>query len=65
MPYKITIDRANCIGCGSCEALCPSNFKLDTENKSNVKKAVVNKITCEQKAAEACPVSVISIEKVK
>ncbi len=66
MSYKITIDRENCISCGNCEALCPSNFYLEgPENKAKVKKSVVEKITCEQQAAEACPVDVIKIEKLK
>lgn len=66
MPYKITIDREGCISCGSCEALCPSNFYLEgPENKAKVKKEIVDNITCEQEAVEACPVEVIKIEKLR
>lgn len=66
MSYKITINRAECIGCGSCEAICLSNFKLDEkDHKSRVKKEIVKKLTCEQAAADACPVNVIKIEEIK
>lgn len=66
MPYKITIDREGCIGCGSCEGICPENFKLDEkDHKARVKKEIVKKLTCEEAAADACPVSVIKVEETK
>jgi len=28
---KVHIDEEGCIGCGSCEEICPEVFKLDEE----------------------------------
>lgn len=55
---KVTIDKDKCIGCGSCEALCPKSFKV-INGKATVKK--IEKITCESEAAESCPVGAISV----
>ncbi|MEM4330523.1 MAG: ferredoxin [Candidatus Pacearchaeota archaeon] len=62
MPYKIKVDKNKCIGCGSCEAICPKSFYLK-EGKATPKKEKVTKITCEEEAKNSCPVGAISIEK--
>ncbi len=56
---KIKVDKKKCIGCGACVNVC-NNFKL-VNGKSVPKKANVEKITCEKKAANSCPVDAISI----
>jgi ferredoxin len=58
---KIKVDKNKCIGCGACVSIC-SNFVMSGD-KSKIKKPVVNKITCEREAAEACPVDAIKIEE--
>jgi len=58
---KIIIDEKKCMGCGACEAICPITFEVK-EGKSKVKKQP-KKITCEQDAADSCPVQAIKIEK--
>lgn len=64
--YKIIVDKDICIGCGSCNAICPGNFGFDKEeNKALVRRGVVGKLTCEREAADACPVSAISIQEKK
>jgi len=68
---KIKLEREKCIGCGSCQVLCPKFFELQEDGKSHIKGAAVqeideletDKIDCAESAAEACPVQCIHIEK--
>jgi len=68
---KIKLERGNCIGCGSCQALCPKYFEMVDDGKSHIKGAEqkeveeleVEKIECAESAAEACPAQCIFIEK--
>lgn len=71
---KIILEREKCIGCGSCEAVCPLYFELIADGKAHIKGAEpeneqkteeleVKKIDCATSAAEACPVQCIHIEK--
>lgn len=63
MPYKITHDKECCTGCGTCVALCPENWEMQ-EGKAKPKKTEIEDIGCNQQAAESCPNSCITIEKV-
>ena len=59
MSVKVTDD---CIACGACESFCPDVFKVEdvaTANNANV----AGNEDCVKEAAEACPVSVISVEE--
>lgn len=56
---KIKIDKDKCIGCGSCEAVCPKAFTL--KDGKAIVKAQPKKITCEKEAADSCPVEAIEI----
>jgi len=68
---KIKLEREKCIGCGSCQALCPKYFELTDDGKSHIKGAEkkeveeleVGKIECAESAAEACPAQCIYVEK--
>jgi ferredoxin len=60
---KITIDREKCIGCGSCVAVCPSNWEITDDGKSKPKKTELNEVGCNEKAAQVCPVQCIKIIK--
>lgn len=68
---KIKLEREKCIGCGSCQALCPKYFELAEDGKSHIKNSnkqeveemEVEKIECAESAAETCPVQCIIIEK--
>ena len=57
---KPVVNHDLCIGCGTCESLCPTIFKMQ-DGKSHV----VND-TCtdcdSQEAVDSCPVSAISLE---
>lgn len=57
---KITVNKADCIGCGACVSACPSGFKM-VDGKSVPTKATVAKPSCEKEAADICPVSCITV----
>jgi ferredoxin len=60
---KVKVDENLCIGCGTCEALCPTVFKMDMESgKSKVIAEECGDCNC-QEAIDSCPVSAISMAK--
>ncbi|RLE73864.1 MAG: ferredoxin [Thermoprotei archaeon] len=76
--YKVTIDRDQCISCMSCVALCPDIFEMNEEDGKtqivanyrvgdNLGEGVIpeNLKGCAEEAANACPVTIISIEEVQ
>jgi len=71
---KIIQRHKNCIGCGTCVALCSEFWELDNAGKARPKNGVLNNKTgnfefevdekdfgCNKEAAEACPVRVIEL----
>ncbi len=68
---KIKLNRNECIGCGSCSAICPKLFEMIDDGKAHIvgvdKKEIdeleVEKLECSEAAAEVCPVQCIHIEK--
>lgn len=60
---KIKIDKEGCIGCGTCNALCPECFGMGDDFKAFVKEGADAGKPCVKDAVEACPVQVISIEE--
>ena len=74
MPH-VTIDRDGCISCGTCWLECPDVFE---EDPADAKSRVVERYRggegpaegtvpdgladCVQRAADACPVAVITVE---
>ena len=58
---NVQVDPELCIGCGSCENLCPAVFEL-VDGRSRVKLHPVPAIHQERalRAEEQCPVSAIS-----
>jgi len=57
---KINVNDDLCIGCGTCESLCPNVFKIE-DGKSRVISDECGDCDC-QEAADSCPVSAITIE---
>jgi ferredoxin len=71
---KVTLEREKCIGCGSCQAVCPKQFKLAEDGKSEIiggtrdpkngnDEMEAEKLGCAESASESCPVQCIIIEK--
>lgn len=69
---KIILEREKCIGCGSCQAICPDVFELKEDVKSHLKGGKGNpdekseeleipEVSCVKEAAEICPVQCIKI----
>ncbi len=55
---------SDCIGCGSCEAVCPEIFRMNDDGLAEV---YVNPVPAEleesaKEAADMCPVNVIILE---
>jgi ferredoxin len=49
-----------CISCGACEAICGAVFSIEDVAVVN-EAAVAANMDCVKEAAEACPVSVITV----
>ncbi len=58
---KITVDENICIGCGTCEVMCPDCFAVE-DGVSKVKKADGCESCNVKEVADACPVKAISVE---
>lgn len=57
---SIKVNNDLCIGCGTCEALCPAVFKLNAEAKVDVLSQ--EDIECAKNAAESCPTQAIEVK---
>ena len=69
---KIIHEREQCIGCGSCAAVCPKYWEMADDGKSKLKgsssksanyELEVKEAECNQEAADTCPVQCIVIKK--
>jgi len=71
---NIIHERQKCIGCGSCAALCPKYWEIAEDGKAKLlnskvnqktgnEELEINKIECNQEAADICPVQIIRIIK--
>lgn len=56
---KVTIEEG-CIGCGACESFCSDVFKVEDICTIDESKVTGNEDSIKD-AADACPVSVISV----
>ena len=57
---SIKVDPNLCIGCGTCVAMCPDVFQMNSEAKAE---AISQENTdCAKRAAEACPAQAIIVE---
>lgn len=63
---KIVLERDKCIGCGTCQAVCPRYWKVEDDGKAKYlgpAEMPEKDAGCNKEAAEACPVQCIHIEK--
>lgn len=58
---KPVVSHDLCIGCGTCEGLCPETFKL-VDGKSTVVEGGACSEEKLQEAVQSCPVGAISLE---
>jgi len=75
--FKIIHFKEECISCGACVAICPEFWEMDDEGMAQLKESQKVKdhweriITSEdakarnQEAVDACPVSIIKLEKME
>jgi ferredoxin len=57
---KVKVNEEMCIGCGTCESLCSTVFKIE-DGKSKVISEECGDCDC-QSVIDSCPVSAISME---
>jgi ferredoxin len=57
---KVKVNEEMCIGCGTCESLCSTVFKIE-DGKSKVISEECGDCDC-QSVIDICPVSAISME---
>jgi ferredoxin len=57
---KVKVNEELCIGCGTCESLCPKMFKIEN-GKSHVLTEDCAECNC-QEVIDSCPVAAISAE---
>ncbi len=61
---KIIFEREKCIGCNSCQAVCPKYWKVSEDGKADfLGSGELDEVDCNQEAADSCPVQCIKIEK--
>ncbi len=71
MSFKVIHEKSICIGCGACVAVCPNRWEMGDDGFSHLKgskKEDGNEVLeveddSDQKAADVCPVSCISVNK--
>ncbi|WP_290596215.1 MULTISPECIES: ferredoxin [unclassified Archaeoglobus] len=59
---RVKVDRYLCVGCGTCEEICPEVFKLGDDGVSKVIGSC-DDVDCCEEAADNCPAGAISIEE--
>ena len=60
---KPIVNQETCIGCGTCESICPEVFKVGDDGKAEVLSADYDALAEKiNEAKEACPVQAISVE---
>ncbi len=62
---KVIVDIDKCIGCGTCQEICPAVFHLDeTIGKAEaIDPDACEYVGCCEAAAENCPVEAITLEE--
>ena len=70
----VKVDKEKCIGCGTCQSICPEIFEIDDNGKAKLKLSITSskrgqskakiisrtKSSCIKEAIENCPMDAIS-----
>ncbi|MFA4830695.1 MAG: ferredoxin [Patescibacteria group bacterium] len=56
---QIKLDKATCIGCGTCAVLAPKTFQMEDDGKAGVINPPGDDEATIKSAADACPVAAI------
>lgn len=59
---KPKVNLSLCIGCGTCESLCPDCFRLGEDGHSRVLETCKEDCCDLQSVADSCPVAAITLE---
>lgn len=62
--FHIEHERNICIGCGACAAMCPANWVMSEDGKSDPIKTELEELGCNGEAENACPVSCIHVKRI-
>jgi ferredoxin len=57
---EVKVNEELCIGCGTCESMCPKVFKIE-DGKSKVISQDCADCNC-QEVVDSCPVNAISLQ---
>lgn len=60
---KPVVNQDTCIGCGTCVAMAPKTFKMESDGKSHVVESPQDDEDTIQATIDACPVDAISWEE--
>ncbi len=71
--YKITHEKAKCIGCGACVTACPEfwemregkSFLKGSKEKKGIYELELSDLGCNKAAEESCPIGIIHIKEIK
>ncbi|MDD3678774.1 MAG: ferredoxin [Patescibacteria group bacterium] len=58
----IKVNLGLCIGCGTCESMCPDCFEINDDGKSHVKENCSESCCDLGDIVTACPVAAITVE---
>ncbi|MFA5211627.1 MAG: ferredoxin [Patescibacteria group bacterium] len=60
---KITINKHECIGCGSCVSVASGTFDFDSDGKAKVLEKITDDQETIQSGIDSCPVNAIKKEE--
>jgi ferredoxin len=63
MTKVLKVDKAVCIGCGTCSVLAPKSFKLDADGKAEPVNPPTDAPETVKEAIDSCPVQAITEEE--
>lgn len=59
---EVKVDKDLCVGCGLCANMAPEVFTMEDDGKAGVLPTAAGNEAAAKEAAEACPVSAITVE---